>query len=174
MSKKYYLKSFIISILILFFVSISFIGTLENGFAAEKDNLWLKDDSPKNTSIGDLKGYVRIASTLLIVIALIIAAAFVLKKKYGIKTNIGKGKKLITIIDHTPIGVKKSIFLVKVPGKHLLIGVTNDRINLLTEIPNENIANASNVANTANTGESFSKSEFISLMKKSYLENKQK
>ena len=98
-------------------------------------------------------------------IALIIATVYVLKKKYGVRTNIRGKRRLIQIVDHTPMGVKKSVSLVKVPGKHLLLGLTNDRIELITEIANEDIADDSEPVN---------KKEFLNLVKKSIAERKQR
>ena len=66
------------------------------------------------------------------------------------------------------MGAKKSMFLVKVPGKHILVGVTNDKINLITEIANEDVNNLESA-----TTENINGSDFLSLMKKSYLGNKQ-
>ena len=96
---------------------------------------------------------------------MIIGTVYILKKKYGVQANIGRNKKLIQIIDHAPMGVKKSVFLVKVPGKHLLLGVTNDKIGLITEVENEDM-------NDGNDS-SVNKKEFLNLIKKSISERKQ-
>ena len=117
----------------------------------------------------DTKGTQKTISTLLIVIALIIATVYVLKKKYGVRTNLGRSRKLIQIVDHTPMGVKKSVFLVKVPGKHLLLGVTNDNIGLITEIANEDIAVGKG---STGGGDSVNKKEFLDIIKKSISERR--
>lgn len=103
-------------------------------------------------------GYTRTIVVLLIIIAMIIATVYVLGNKYGVRTNIGRSK-YIQIIDHTPLGVKKSVFLVKVPGKYLLLGVTSDRIGMLTEIANENVPECH--------GGDIQKKEFLNVFKKS-------
>jgi flagellar protein FliO/FliZ len=137
-------------------------------FADAKESGWLNSDSNKDSVFGGYEGYTRVISTLLIVIALIIATVYVLKKKYGVRTNLGRSRKLIQIVDHAPMGVKKSVFLVKVPGKHLLLGVTNDNIGLLTEVANEDVA----VGRSGDDG--VNKKEFLSLIKKSISERRQK
>jgi len=43
----------------------------------------------------------------------------------------GGGRKRLQVMENLPIGLKKSIALVKVPGAVLVLGVTNDRITLL-------------------------------------------
>ncbi len=157
------------SILIFTLVIMCFVMTFEvlhrDVYAGAKETGILNGDSVKGSTFDGYKEYTRVISTLLIVIALIIATAYVLKKKYGLRTNIrGKGR-LIQIVDHAPMGMKKSVSLVKVPGKHLLLGLTNDRIELITEIANEHIAGNSEPVN---------KSEFMDLVKKSISERKQR
>jgi flagellar biogenesis protein FliO len=101
---------------------------------------------------------------------------FVLRKKYGLKTTLGRGKKHIQIIEHLSLGVRKSIVLIKVPGKHLLVGATNDKIGLISEIANEDVAGTDGIISDVadSKGESISNREFSNLMKKSYLKNRQK
>ncbi len=175
MVKRCYLKPIKIVVLILLFISLSFARVQSTSFADEKTTEWFVNDSTEKTSSAKPIGYTRIVSTLLIVIALIIATVFVLRKKYGINTSLGRGKKRIQIIEHISLGVKKSIVLVKAPGKHLLIGATNDKIGLISEIANEDVAdNDKIISNDADSkGESISNSDFLSLMKKSYLKHKQ-
>lgn len=170
MTKKRCLKHIEIFIItFLLFVSLASIGVESTVYSAEEGTYLFISDSNKNATSGAFDGYSRFASTLLIVIALIIATIYVLKKKYGIKTSFGRGNKRLHVIDHISLGVKKSVFLVKVPGKHLLIGVTNDRIELISEISNEDVGETE-----APAIENTDKSDFLSLMKRSYLEKKQK
>ncbi len=58
--------------------------------------------------------------------------AFNMYSKRFFKNGIvGAGQKSVRVLEHTPIGIKKSVTLVKVPGAVLVLGVTNDRITLL-------------------------------------------
>ena len=43
----------------------------------------------------------------------------------------GHGARNLRVLESTPIGLKKAVTLVKVPGAVLVVGVTNDRITLL-------------------------------------------
>ena len=177
MTRRYHFKTIRIVVLILLLVSLSFAGAQSTSLADEKSTEWFVNDSPKQiSSSGKLDGYARVVSTLFIVIALIVVTVFVLRKKYGIKTSLGKGKKRIQIIEHLSMGVKKSIVLVKVPGKHLLIGATNDRIGLISEIANEDVVGVDEIINgdADSKGEGISNKDFLSLMKESYLKHKQK
>jgi flagellar protein FliO/FliZ len=165
-------KNYLKLVLLFVFVLVCFVLTVTvlqgEVFAGTKESGWLNGDSNKDSVFGGYDGYTRVISTLLIVIALIIATVYVLKKKYGVRTNLGRSRKLIQIVDHTPMGVKKSVFLVKVPGKHLLLGVTNDNIGLLAEVANEDVA----VGRGDDDG--VNKKEFLSLVKKSISERRQK
>jgi len=164
MTNKKYLKSIFIVVSVLMYFSLTFIILQGDVFAGDKGAGWFNGDSSEGTSFGGFDGYTRLISTLLVVVALIIGTVFILKKKYGVQANIGRNKKFIQIIDHAPMGVKKSVFLVKVPGKHILLGVTNDKIELITEVANEDM-------DEGNDG-SVNKKEFLNLIKKSILERK--
>lgn len=170
MLKKHSLKSNKLAIIVLLLFICLFSVEIENKvFAAEEGKDWFTNGSNNKTSPINFDGYTKMASTLLIVLALMIGTVYVIKRKYGIKTNIGRGRKRLHVIDHISLGVKKTVFLVKVPGKHLLIGATNERIELITEIANEDIGD-----NEAIADESLNKNDFLSLIKKSYFEQKQK
>ena len=47
--------------------------------------------------------------------------------------------KLIRILGSNYLGVKKSISVVEVPGAVLVLGITSDRISLLTKIDDEEV-----------------------------------
>jgi flagellar biogenesis protein FliO len=58
------------------------------------------------------------------------------------------------VLEHTPIGIKKSVTLVKIPGAVLVLGVTNDRITLLDRMDGQDYE-ALAVAPTSNGMPSF-------------------
>ena len=62
----------------------------------------------------------------------------------------GTRDKLIRVLANKFIGVKKNICMVEVPGSILILGVTNDRITLLSEIDDEKILER--IAHAENTG----------------------
>ena len=66
---------------------------------------------------------------------------FYLMKRF-LKRGVGDSKgQLIRVIASQYIGFKKNIALVEVPGTILVVGVSNDRISLLTKIEDsENLA----------------------------------
>ncbi len=157
------LNSIFYLVFILFCFVLTATAMSADVFADIKDPGLFNSDSSENSIFGGYKGYFKTVSTLLIVIALIVATVYVIKKKFGVSTNFGRSRRLIQIVDHTPIGVKKSLFLVKVPGKHLVLGVTNDNIGLITDIANEDIVDNK----SAIGGDSVNKKEFLDIIKKS-------
>ena len=164
-SKTPCLRSTLIFALVIMCLVMTFEVLQGDVYAGAEEAGMQNGDSVMGSSFVGYKEYTRVISTLLIVIALIITTFYVLRRKYGIRANIGRNRKLIQVVDHTPMGAKKSITLVKVPGKHLLLGLTNDRIELITEIANEDIADGS---------EPVRKREFMNLVKKSIAERKQR
>ena len=61
--------------------------------------------------------------------------AFNRYSKGFLKGGLGAaGRKRLQVLESTPIGLKKSITLVKVPGAVLVLGVTHDRITLLDRL----------------------------------------
>ncbi len=76
---------------------------------------------------------IKMFSALLLVLG-IFMGSFYLLRRFLKRDVTGPGQKIIRIIDRSYIGVKKSVTLVEVPGKILVLGVTSDRISLLTRI----------------------------------------
>ena len=55
--------------------------------------------------------------------------------------SAGKKNQLIRVLNVRPIGIKKQIALVEIPGAVLVIGMTGDRIQLLDKIVDTEILN---------------------------------
>jgi flagellar protein FliO/FliZ len=73
------------------------------------------------------------------------------------RTEAGGGKdKLIRILANKFIGVKKNICMVEVAGSILVLGVTNDRITLLSEIADEALVDKIRQAEGSGSTLSFS------------------
>jgi len=71
----------------------------------------------------------------LLVLLAFIFAAFWLLKRYGGKFGIGpagRGGKL-RLVDHLPVGPRKSIVVVRFLNKDLVLGITEQSITFLTE-----------------------------------------
>lgn len=60
----------------------------------------------------------------------------------------GAGKKLVKVLEHTPVGIKKSVTLVRVPGAVLVLGVTNERITLLDRVDSQDYEELAETSST--------------------------
>ena len=97
-----------------------------------------------------------------IVIVIIVVTVFFLRRKLGIKTSMNRKKRYVHIVDTASLGSKKHIHLIKIPGKLLLVGATNERIQSLAEITEKEIVES---IDTESQG-----SEFMKFFKRTYTE----
>jgi flagellar biosynthetic protein FliO len=74
---------------------------------------------------------------LAVVIACIYGGIFLLKKMTGRKRTGAAGTNLLEVLETTYLDPKKSLSLVRVAGKSVLIGVTETQISVLTEFDQE-------------------------------------
>lgn len=77
-------------------------------------------------------------------------------KRFAQRGLTGPRNKLISILASQYIGIKKSISIVKIPGALLVLGVTNDRIELLTEITDHQIIDSILAEHRTDGGSAFS------------------
>lgn len=85
-----------------------------------------------------------LAAGLKMIVALGLVLGIMLALSYGLRRITGRrmggvGGKRIQVLESHYLGVKKTISLVRVPGKVLVLGVTGDRINLLTTLDEETV-----------------------------------
>ena len=85
-----------------------------------------------------------VSSTLQMLMALGIVlggllVVFYLLKRYLKRDAGGAKRQLIRVIASQYIGIKKNIALVEVPGTILVVGISNDKISLLTKIEDKEI-----------------------------------
>ncbi|MDR4509062.1 MAG: flagellar biosynthetic protein FliO [Candidatus Brocadiaceae bacterium] len=99
-----------------------------------------------------------------IVIIVIVVLVFVLRKKIGTGTSIRKRKRFLSIIDTASLGSKRNIHLIKIPGKLLLIGATNDQIRPLASITEKEIVESVDKEKKSN--------DFLSIFKRVDVEQK--
>ncbi len=111
-------------------------------------------------------GITRAIQSTAIVIILIVGTVYFLRKKFGI-TKAG-GKKHMHVVESVPVGAKRFLLLVKIPGKLLVVGMANDHINPLSEITDKEVVDSvSPPSDSPKTG------DFTSLMKRVYPEKRQ-
>lgn len=75
----------------------------------------------------------RIGVSLLIIIVIIYGTVFLLKKLSGHRIGGGVRIKSVTVIEQTYIAPKKSVCLLKIADRAVLVGITDTNISMLTE-----------------------------------------
>jgi len=83
-----------------------------------------------------LPSLTRLGLSLLAIVAIIYATVFLMKKLSGNK--IGRGRT-IQIIEQTYLAPKKSVCLLKLADRVVLVGITENNISLLTELDCESM-----------------------------------
>ncbi|MFO7716050.1 flagellar biosynthetic protein FliO [Desulfosarcina sp.] len=78
----------------------------------------------------------KMIASLGVVLAMILCLLYGIRKLTNQRMGAG-GAKQIHVLDSHYMGVKKSISLVRVPGKVLVLGITGDRINLLDTLDDD-------------------------------------
>ncbi|MFH1701052.1 MAG: flagellar biosynthetic protein FliO [Candidatus Zixiibacteriota bacterium] len=85
----------------------------------------------------------RIGIALAVIVAIIYLTVFLLKKISGKGLGRAARGKTVQIVEHTYLAPKKSVCLLKMADRAVLVGITEANINLLTEcewdeLPEEN------------------------------------
>ena len=99
---------------------------MRSGYESESDN-GVYDGSMLDAGI-------RMAVSLLMVLALIAAGVFVLKKVSPYRGLTASSENPVSVISKIPLGQKKSICLVRVADEILVIGLTSANVSLLTKM----------------------------------------
>ncbi|RKX20833.1 MAG: flagellar biosynthetic protein FliO [Candidatus Zixiibacteriota bacterium] len=97
-----------------------------DGTVSESDNNQLA------TSV--VPSLLKIISALVIVLVAIYLSVYLLKKTMGKKFSGNKSLDSLEVIETTYVAPKKTISLVRVGNKSVLVGVTEQNISMLTEL----------------------------------------
>ena len=81
---------------------------------------------------------IKMAMALAVVLAMVWVISRVARKVMPIAGGTGSGK-LIRVVENQYLGIKKNITMVQVPGEILVLGVTADKIQLLTRLDDPEI-----------------------------------
>jgi flagellar biosynthetic protein FliO len=97
----------------------------------------------------------KMVLSLAVVLALVWGLSRLAKKKLPMANGGGKSGR-IQVLESRCLGIKKSVTLVKVPGSLLVLGVSSDRISLLSKIEQpELLSGVEADINAQQTGLSF-------------------
>ena len=84
-----------------------------------------------------LPSLMKVGFALLVVVIAIYAGVYLLKRMMGKKYSGNKKQNLLEVLETTYIGPKKSISLIKVADKSVLVASTDSQISMLTEMDSE-------------------------------------
>ncbi len=108
----------------------------------------------------------KTAGYFLLIVALIFATVFLLKRfVYNRKSISGPGKA-IQVISSTYVGPKKSLMLVEVAGRMLVISVTDTTMNLIAELKKEELEQYGNRPDSENSDPTEIGSQFGDIFSK--------
>jgi flagellar protein FliO/FliZ len=85
-------------------------------------------------AVGGDVSLVRSILSLILVLGCMLAAYWWLRKKSGSYSCL---KRRMRVIERLPIDARRSLMLVEVDGRELMLGVTNEQISTLKEISKE-------------------------------------
>jgi flagellar protein FliO/FliZ len=92
---------------------------------------------------------IKMLAALAVVIGCIYVAIFLLKKLMARRQQAGSADRILQILETAWIDPKKSLSLVRVADKAVLIGVTDNQISVLTELDPEKTQLLTTAAATA-------------------------
>ena len=110
----------------------------------------------------NLPGVTKYLKSIGLILIVTVVALYFLRGKLGIKTGMGKRKRYLSVVDSVPLGSKKYIHLIKIPGKILVVGVTHEKIQTLSEITDKEMVDSINTETQGN--------DFVRFLKRAYQE----
>jgi flagellar biosynthetic protein FliO len=106
--------------------------------------------------------YLKAISALILVLGLI-GLCYYLVQRLNDRVNGGKSKRQIRVLERTPLGDKRSLLLVQVRQKQMLLGATNSTISMLADVPIDKTAPVE-VLDRDNTAEPEAKVSFRKIL----------
>jgi len=81
-----------------------------------------------------LSSLVKMLSSLLIVLALILLFAYLVKRFLGSRPGRWRSEPMIQLLSTTYLGPKRQISVIEVGQEYLVVGVTPNQISLITRL----------------------------------------
>lgn len=101
----------------------------------------VQTDAEESTYSGyassSMPSMLKVGGALAVVILSIYLGVFILKRMMGKKYSGNKKHNILEVLETTYIGPKKTISLVRVAGKSVLVASTETQISMLTEMDSE-------------------------------------
>ena len=96
----------------------------------------------------------KMLAALGIVLGGLFLVALIARRYAGLRGG-GSKNRMIRVLANSPLGMKKSIALVEVPGAVLVVGITSDSIRLLSQIENPDMVHQLTEPGVSSAAHSF-------------------
>jgi flagellar protein FliO/FliZ len=110
---------------------VLFVPALLAAAEAEPARRFAAPDTAASLPSSGVGGIGQVTIALLIVLAVVFALAFVLKKM----RTVAGGSQGIEVLAQTSLGARERAVVIRVEGTRLLLGVAQGRVNLLHVLP---------------------------------------
>jgi flagellar biosynthetic protein FliO len=124
-----------------------FLLSSDGGQADQSASATSTADDPATTGTTDrllsdspLPALAKMVGALLVVIVCIYVGIYLLKRTVGTRYRNSRGTNALEVIETTGLGQRQSITLVRVGEKSVLVGVTENRMTLLSELDADDTA----------------------------------
>lgn len=162
------------AITVFVIIALAFAGLLfinSNDVTAENNSRIFESLSSDNGEIltagsgtSSYSAVLKMISALVIVIACIYFSMIFIRKGLGKKFSSNQESNILEVLETTYLSPKKTVSLLRVAGKSVLIGITETQISVLAELGEEETAKlTANIAPQLVSGES---SNFKNIMEK--------
>lgn len=126
-----------------FLISSFFVfAQSESDFLIESDVPSVEENLSSQSSSSGIGVFIRMIVVLIIVVALIYAVFWFIKRKTNVKQS---DDKFLRKVSHIDISAGKSIIVVTLIDKAYLLGVSDSGINLISEIDDKELIQAMNL-----------------------------
>jgi flagellar protein FliO/FliZ len=122
---------------------------------AEKNSAGETATTPPETTGSTFYSLIRMVSALVIVIGCIYGGIFLLKRASGSRTSGSSKNKALEVLETAYVAPKKTVSLIRVADKSVLIGVTENGMSVLTELDSSQTAELIPSGNEVQTPASF-------------------
>ncbi len=132
------------------------LGTIAEEGSREAEAVHSQDETVFDSS--PYPAIVKMIGALTVVVICIYGGLFLLKRASGGRAGSRGTGRLLEVLETTYVGPKKTVSLVRVAGKSVLIGVTEGQISVLSELDaDETAALATHNEEAAPEGDSFNR-----------------
>lgn len=102
--------------------------------APSADNPYPDDAAGQLLTDSALPALAKMVGALLVVIVCIYLGIYLLKRTIGARYSNSRGTNALEIIETAGLGQRKSVSLVRVGDRSVLVGISEDRMTLLSEL----------------------------------------